>query len=415
MELQDFSETTHPISGIKRVNQERILWALQRWGKLTRLQLAKQTGLKGVAVSRITRELIDKGLLLEIERVEVSGKAGRKELALSINPKGAFVLAITLTANCISVSLANALGETITSKKLQLEYDIIAADVLTAVCTAARQQIAIAGIDRKRLVGVGVLISARSRNCINGVVTSETLGWKNVPVQKIIEAELGLHVNIIPRAIALLKFELLQELPKTPETVVLINVSLGMGACAMVEGHILSGASCDFSHLSVSGEDKLCRCGHKGCLETTASGFAVIDQLALTTDKDGPMDGRRNSALLEQALLKAYSGNLEAKQAFFEAGQKMAYGLDVVAAFFDPHQIVLTGETGRQSDFVAGVKNILKNIHSTEPKFELKISSVTSNTAAILHGLDCFLYTQNPPLTRNRYYVHSDWFVECRY
>ena len=64
-------------------------------------------GLTGAGISRISRDLIDSGMLLETAQESVSKGAGRRGSDLSLNPDGAYVLGITITANRKSVTLVN--------------------------------------------------------------------------------------------------------------------------------------------------------------------------------------------------------------------------------------------------------------------------------------------------------------------
>src|SRR5579883_3077161 len=52
--------------GLRELNNGQILRAIVREGPLTRVDLARSTGLTAAAISNITRELIERGWLREI-------------------------------------------------------------------------------------------------------------------------------------------------------------------------------------------------------------------------------------------------------------------------------------------------------------------------------------------------------------
>ncbi|SLN21028.1 N-acetylglucosamine repressor [Falsiruegeria litorea R37] len=397
--MQDTLPNTLSTAGIRRANREEILRTVFLQGGTTRLQLVKHTGLTGAAVSRITRELIEAGLLVEGERVQSKGKTGRKEVTLSMAQSTAFVLGFTVTANRLSVGVSDVSGTEIETRQLHISRTR-AEEVLRALCETAHAMIAELGLESNRIIGVGVMVAAASRNCVDGVVTSAPLGWTSVPVGQLIEENMCLPVSVEVRAVSLLQVEMARGQGAGQSDLVLVNNSLGVGAAAVLGGVQLAGASCDIAHLAFAGDSRPCACGRKGCLESTASGFAVVDQLIAAGKLEPARDSSRKAAALARALQMAEDGDGEVKRAFFEAGQRMALGLDAVAALLGPSSIILAGETGRQPDFVEGARNHLRSLRVTEPDFELLVSQVTSNTAVINYALERFLFSSELDLDR---------------
>ena len=102
-------------TALRRTNREGLINLLGHRVAMARGQMAEELGLTNAAISRITREMLDAGVLIESGSDKPTGRVGRRETLLSINPVGAYVLAISLNANRRGVALANALGDIVAS------------------------------------------------------------------------------------------------------------------------------------------------------------------------------------------------------------------------------------------------------------------------------------------------------------
>jgi predicted NBD/HSP70 family sugar kinase len=237
--------------------------------------------------------------------------------------------------------------------------------------------------------------------------------------------------------------------------VFLVNVGLGLGTATRVERNIYGCSSNrvgDLTHLAHPDSTLLCECGRRGCLQHVATGAAVVHDIAaaygIGSEKhqrgecsntqaagssykstnarkasDCQLIGEvsanalsesampantlsQTTALselnpgLDYALQLADAGNTVAAQAFFNAGVRLAFGLDLVHALLDPDQIVLAGAVGRQRDYVAGVRHGLAQYRTPLQHHQLRVSQYTSSVAAVSIGLEAFVYSDRLDLSR---------------
>ena len=118
METNNTIFSSYPSMGTRLQNKKNLLNLIAKSGSISRSQLSSVTGLTPPSVSKITRAMIEDGILLEAGTAESTGKVGRKEINLSINPDSAYVIGISLTANRPNIVLCNAIGETVDSQNL---------------------------------------------------------------------------------------------------------------------------------------------------------------------------------------------------------------------------------------------------------------------------------------------------------
>lgn len=386
-----------PTSALRNANRASILGHLVQNDVLQRNDLCEMTGLTGAAVSRIVRELINCRLVVEREAKQPKGHLGRHSVSLALNAKGAFIVAVTITANRRSVALYDArrnLVELINLEGVDFKDPKTALILIVDAINRLRENHADAF---ERLAGIGVGIAAPSTGFITeeGVVGSEVMGWQDVPVGQILRAETGLAVKIETRSSALLRAELSVSMPQQDKNIFLTNVGIGIGSASRLGGAFQfmenSGLG-RLSHITHPNSDARCFCGRRGCLEHAASGVAVVrDVFGVGVGPQIPFSDL--GPKLTEASNRAKQGDETAIKAFFEAGRKMALGIDIACAMLNPDLILLAGETGRQPDYVRGVRSGLRELLSPLEENQLQISNASSAEASACVALDAFVYS----------------------
>ncbi len=380
---------------LRRRNRDLVLRAIASERSVSRSLISRQTGLTGAAISRITRELIDAGLVKEGESIETKGQVGRRNIGLELDDQGAFVLAIALTANVKSVAIANSRGDIVAEHVLEGLGQGAPDAVISAICKAAKELIASTAIDRSRLVGCGVSVAGVTDPKSGALVVSEPLGWSDVPLRAMVSDALGLPVQVERRPVALLTAEMWRGAARGLNNIVLINNGLWLGGCVVADGRVLEGPANtvgQIAHLSVGGDQTPCPCGRKGCLDVTASGISILDKLKTVTIPGGTPGEDRGSRLRS---LARYTGSdlPEVQEAFRQAGRNMGTAVDSMFALLDPELILLAGETSRHPAFLEGVRDTLGALRPGEDSWPVQVSEVRSDQSAVWIGLDAFVFS----------------------
>ncbi|MFH1446294.1 MAG: hypothetical protein ABIG43_02655, partial [Chloroflexota bacterium] len=96
---------------MRAINYSIILNKIKDIGPVSRVKLAKITGLSAATVTGITAKLIADDLIFEKETGDSSG--GRRPILLALNPRGGYAVGIKLTENYLYGALVNFEGEVI--------------------------------------------------------------------------------------------------------------------------------------------------------------------------------------------------------------------------------------------------------------------------------------------------------------
>ncbi len=395
------SETSLSTRETRRLNRSRVLSALRFQALAGRAEVAAFTGLTEAAVSRITRELIDAGVLTEETPPAADGRSvGRPLIKLSLVGGAAHVLAFEIAASAQSVSLIDMRGERIGHTELSL-LDGLKPDVaLRRAADAGLKLIEKGGISIGTVVGAGVSIAGAVDPDSGEVLSAPNIGWFGVPVASPLEKRLRMPVRVESRASALLLAEHRLGVAKHVRNVLLINLALGIGGAIMMDGRLMRGrnhAAGLIGHMPMPGATGLCVCTRIGCLDTLASGRAILSRLdRLSTHSDLTRHGTSDAQTLRAVVQEADQGDIAAMKVLRDAGKHLGTALQWSGATLQPDLIVIAGEPSRSVAYLEGVKSS----YSDPQAAPLAVSGIANEVAAAELALDAFVYTKGLDIGR---------------
>jgi predicted NBD/HSP70 family sugar kinase len=344
---------------LRRHNRGLVLERLFRSGTVSRTVLSEATGLTPAAVSRITRELVDAGLVRELAHGGAAPARGRPQVDLELAADGAYVIGIGIGAFEQWIRIADLRGDCISRKSVQLLDQPSARAALGLLVREIRALLALAKIPRKRVVGVGIASAGVVDRDRGLILESPNLGWREVPVARIVSDGLMLPVCVDSIHHALNLAEGALGNGAGIGDTVLVNAAMGIGASVMEGGRIVRGrhsAAGQIGHMSVAGARDLCTCGRRGCLDTVASGYGILRRLGLIPPR---RVAREHDAAAARKLLAAIErerqGEPRARKAFQASGEQLGEALNAVRALLDPQRIVLAGPLGHTASYFKGV------------------------------------------------------------
>ena len=172
-------------------------------------------------------------------------------------------------------------------------------DDMAKVCFEACEKAGIS-INDVEACGVG---SPGAINPVDGiVVTSNNLGFKNLPLAKMLKERTGVDFYIENDANAAAYGEFIAGSGRGVKNCVAITLGTGVGGGIIIDGKLFSGsnyAGGELGHTVINVDGEACTCGRKGCWEAYASATALIRQTkaAMEKNKDSLMWKLANGSL----------------------------------------------------------------------------------------------------------------------
>ena len=152
--------------------------------------------------------------------------------------------------------------------------------------------------DPREVVGIGVGIPGLI-DVNHGVVNySCNLNWTEVPIQAILEKEIGLPVRITNDANAATLGEAKFGAGKLYKNLIMLTLGTGIGGGIIIDGKLFEGnegKGAEMGHMTLVMDGEPCGCGRCGCFEQYASATALVRQ----TKK--AMEENKNSLMWELA------------------------------------------------------------------------------------------------------------------
>ena len=127
---------------IKQFNTNKVLQLIHGTKTISRAELAKQSGLNKATVSKLTDELLNDNLILDLGFGHSSG--GRKPKLLKFNPDAKFIVGINIGVSDLYYTIMNMDLEEVFTKRIDVEDNTLkyTAEVLKALFESSLEETA---------------------------------------------------------------------------------------------------------------------------------------------------------------------------------------------------------------------------------------------------------------------------------
>ena len=327
---------------------------------LSRTEIADRLGLTGATVSRITRRLLDEGVVRELPEERNAPKAGpgRRAVRLDIDPRGGHVLGIGIGLTIQTVILTDLKNRVIAGTELQLpEVD----DPEAVIDRIARESVRLIDTHvpgRSHVLGGFTMISGAVDSVQGNVLHSPYLGgWDNVPLQsKLVELTgIPMRVESLSNAIALA--ETLFGSARGRKDVLCTTCALGLGTGLVLNGRLVAGHNFNAGVIGLM--EVTTPAGVMTTLDRVAGGRGVLQRL-YGHDVELPGKSPRETA---RDLFDAIERDRAGDPAIAAIMTEMGYGLGFVTTqgvrFVAPEIFVIAGPLSRAPSYVAAARAAL--------------------------------------------------------
>lgn len=156
MELQGISKLD-----LKRRNRAQILKVIRECGPISRVDIASSMKITRAAVTIITNEMIEEGVLYEVGEAPVSLEnlqKGRRKILIDINENFKFAIGASVSDKRITVGLTNLNGKVLDKACMELGDTMTSDGIIEYIITTCKSLISNSGLDNTKILGLGVAI-----------------------------------------------------------------------------------------------------------------------------------------------------------------------------------------------------------------------------------------------------------------
>lgn len=387
------------IEQIKQLNSAIIYKIIEQYAPISRVKTAKISRLAPASVTKITRQLIENGLIAEVELQASTG--GRRAISLAPNSDAVNVIAIKLGQKLLSIVHYNLSGINLMSKQIAIpkveSSDLLIEFLIAEIAKFMTQPPLI----NEKISAISITLSGLVDPKKGIVVYTPTYPLNDYPLVNKIESTFNIPTFIGNHTRCLALAENYFGATKNTQDSVLISVHHGVGSGVIIENKELLGKSCnigEIGHIQTNPTGKRCHCGNIGCLETEVSDLVIYDKVkaAINAGSDCVLDV--NTMNIDDIYLAAASGDKLCYAITQQAANYLGKNIAILVNLLSPEKIVITGKIIQAGEVLFSTiedcikQQTLPNFHdqlivtSTELKPDLSIAAFALIKQAIYEG-----------------------------
>ncbi|MCS7240351.1 MAG: ROK family transcriptional regulator [Candidatus Bipolaricaulota bacterium] len=313
-----------------------LLRYLRLHGPTSRADLARSLGLAPSVVSRLVRELLAEGCLVERECPKTP--LGRRPTLLAFNPDYRTVIGAHIQTDKLECALLNLGGHVLARWESIIGKEPGPEQVFELLFKAVN------ALRRENTLGIGVAISGLIDVKTGRIVFSPVLQWEGINIREALEKGCALPVHVENDANALAVAELLHGAGRNYKDFLCVMISDGLGGGVVLEGRLyrgMLGGAGELGHTTIDPSDgaSICRCGERGCLEEFCSKRAL--------NKEAQRLGLEDWRTLGEM---ARRGDTHAQKAFLRFGYFLGLGLKNAVNLLNPEAVIIGGDLAEFAD-----------------------------------------------------------------
>lgn len=275
---------SHNTADLRRINRNRVFRHLlfETPQGVRKQDLALALGMSLPTLTQNLGELMALGLINHDRLGSSSG--GRPPRILQITSGARWAVGMEISANHIRLVALDLLAQVLDFQTVARPFRLDET-YPGELARTVEDFIDHVGLDRTRLLGVGVTVPGIISAGEDAIAWAPTLGLRDVPVAALTGA-IPYPVCVVNDANAGGYAQTWGKPADRP--MVYVSLGRGVGGAILISGGAYlgqNGRSAEFGHICVHPGGTLCSCGRKGCLEAYCSTARLSDDLGLSLEE----------------------------------------------------------------------------------------------------------------------------------
>ncbi|WP_147196252.1 N-acetylglucosamine repressor [Pantoea sp. MBD-2R] len=329
---------------VKQLNSAAVYRLIDQQGPISRIKIAELSQLAPASVTKITRQLIERGLIKEVDQQASTG--GRRAISIITETRGFNTIGIRLGRNDATLSLFDLSGKSLAQDDYPLPertQETLENALFSAIARFIEQH------QRKirELIAISVILPGLV-DPDNGVIRYmphiHVHHWPLVAnLQQRFNVTSFVGHDIRSLALAEHYFGASRDCADS----ILVRVHRGTGAGIIANGHIFLGSNGnvgELGHIQVDPLGERCHCGNFGCLETIAANGAIENRVRQLLTRGYPSILSMDDCQIAKICKAANRGDALAAEVIEYVGRHLGKAIAIAINLFNPQKVVVAGE-----------------------------------------------------------------------
>ncbi|MDT0675871.1 ROK family transcriptional regulator [Autumnicola musiva] len=343
----------------KRLRQyHEIIVSLYNNGSLSLSEMSDKLGISVPTITNTANSLLEHNILKKTGTGESNG--GRRPEVYGLVENLFYTLNVHFEDSRVRIVLLNSLRKVIESAEMEYNGKNSPSSMIQAIYKQVDQIFKTFKLPFDKVLGISVIMPG----LINSEEGKNYTYYLNEDVtqslEKKFESKFDLPVIIMNDVKSCTIAEFVLGKAKNKLNALVISMNWGIGLGIIMGGKMQwgkNGFSGEFGHIPVQEFGKLCHCGKRGCLETEASGEALVKNVRKEL-KNGQfsiinMDGKKiEDVNLDSIIDAAKKGDQFAIDCISKVGENLGKGVAVLIQLFNPESIIIHGVFAETKQFI---------------------------------------------------------------
>lgn len=338
---------------VKQLNGAVVYRLIDQKGPISRIQIAEMSRLAPASVTKITRQLLERGLIKEVAQQASTG--GRRAISLTIESSAFQSVAVKIGRDKIELALLDLSGNVLGVHSEPFDYKD-EDGLLIGLKKYLHLFLAQYEAAMTELIAIAIVLPGLV-NADHGIVEyMPNIFVKKLTLAQHIKNEFDVECFIGNDTRGQALAEHYFGASKNYHDSILVSVHNGTGAGIIVNGKVFLGYNRnvgEIGHIQIDPLGTQCQCGNFGCLETLVSNPAIIKQFKslIASGQQSTLSDKKNVDI-HDICQAAISGDELSQQVLLRVGQYLGRALAITVNLFNPQQIIISGAITEAKDII---------------------------------------------------------------
>ena len=342
---------------MKQLNYAMIYRLIIQQSPISRIQLAENSQLAPASITKITRQLLNKKLIKEVDIQQSTG--GRPAVSIVAKFDYYQAIAIQLSRSHVMIELYDLGAKSLASKRIPLndftqqQTQNYLISLIELFCQEQQKKI-------KHLIAIAVVMPGVI-DSVKGIVRyTPHIHVDNWALCDILKTKFDVPVFIGNDVQSLALAESYFGSTQSVEDSILVRVHRGVGSGVIINQQLLMNhnqSACEVGHIQVNELGERCHCGNFGCLENQVVNNAIEKRAKLLLEQ-----GYRSKLTVDKCDILticqlANQGDELAEKLIKSAGENLGRAVAMMVNIFNPQCVVLAGELTKSPEILLNAVN----------------------------------------------------------
>ncbi|EFV42017.1 N-acetylglucosamine repressor [Hafnia paralvei] len=329
---------------VKQLNSAAVYRLIDLQGPISRIQIAEVSQLAPASVTKITRQLLERGLIKEVDQQASTG--GRRAISIVTETRLFNTIAIRLGRHDATITLYDMSGKALAEEHYPLP-ERTQETVENALLNNIEQFMLAYQRKIRELIAIAVILPGLvdpQHGIVRYMPHIAVNDWQLVSV---LEDRFNVtsFVGHDIRSLALAEHYF--GATRDCEDSMLVRLHRGTGAGIIVNEKIFLGSKGnvgEIGHIQIDPLGERCHCGNFGCLETVAANAAIEQRVRHLLEQGYPSKLTLDDCSISAICKAANKGDALATEVIELVGRYLGRAISIAINMFNPQKVVIAGE-----------------------------------------------------------------------